>query len=261
MAQAVEDAQRALRQLEYLFRAEEDNIRRTLEARRNELMGDARPAAATELRARLDAEGTSSASRLAFDLAQTIARQRLEQWARSIQPEAEDLYRVATSRFVALGNHFLQRLVATGDQAFHALPRQLEPETGFRTVSHFFFTDMLTLSEPAAGAGVLEALRTREQSIRAAYKRALPYLDRLLDTNSARMTNDLVDRVRESGARLRSELATTLRGLTSTAERAIERARESLKAGDAGVQRELARLADLTGRLRAGEDVAVPRAI
>jgi len=65
------------------------------------------------------------------------------------------------------------------------------------------------------------------------------------------MMNDLVNRVRESGARLRSELVTTLRAVTTTAERAIERARASRATGEEGVRRELARLADLEERLRA----------
>ena len=252
MGRAVDDAQRALRQLEYLFRAEEDAIRRALEARRDAFLKEAQPGAASDLLARLQsAEDGVAPRRHAFELAQTLARERLEAWARCVRPEAEELYRRATSRFVALGNEFLQRLASTGDETFATLPRELEPETGFRTAAQFFFTEMLTLAEPSAGAGVLDALRSREQTIRAAHKRTLPYLEHLLETNSARMMNDLVNRVRESGARLRSELVTTLRAVTTTAERAIERARASRATGEEGVRRELARLADLEERMRA----------
>lgn len=252
MSRAVDDAQRALRQLEYLFRAEEDAIRRALEARRDAFLREAQPAAASELLARLHAidEGVAP-RRYAFELAQTLAREHLEGWARSVRPDAEELYLRATSRFITLGNEFLQRLASTGDDAFAALPRELEPESGFRTAAQFCFTEMLTLAEPSAGAGVLDALRSREHAIGAAHKRTLPYLEHLLETNSARMMNDLVNRVRESGARLRSELVTTLRAVTTTLERAIERARASRAAGEEGVRRELARLADLEERLRA----------
>ena len=119
MSRAVDDAQRALRQLEYLFRAEEDGIRRVLESRRDAFLTEAQPAASSELLARLQAVDDGAAPRRhAFELAQTIARERLEAWARSARPEAEELYRRATSRFVALGNEFLQRLAATGDESF-----------------------------------------------------------------------------------------------------------------------------------------------
>lgn len=252
MSLAVDDAQRALRQLEYLFRAEEDAIRRALGAHREAFLKDAQPVVASELLVRLQGVDAGVAPRRqAFELAQTLARESLEAWARSVRPEAEDLYRRAMSRFVALGNEFLQRLVYTGDETFATLPRELEPETGFRTGAQFFFTEMLTLADPNPGAGMLDALRSREQTIRSAHKRSLPYLEHLLETNSARMMNDLVNRVRESGARLRSELVTTLRAVTTMAQRAIERARASRAAGEEGVRRELARLADLEERLQA----------
>jgi len=252
MTHAVEDAQRALRQLEYLFRAEEESIRRTLQARRDAFLKGALPESAEDLLQRLQsAEGTAPARRQVFDFAQAIAHERLEAWARSIHPEAEELYRVVTSRFVALGNDFLRRLASTGDEAFATLPREIEPEAGFRTAARFFFTEVLTLAEPPVATGVLDALRSRQQAIRAAHKHALPYLERLLDTNSARMLNDLVDRVRDSGARLRSELAMMLRAVTTTAERAVERARASRATGEDAVRRERERLSELHARLRA----------
>jgi GTP-binding protein EngB required for normal cell division len=252
MTHAVEDAQRALRQLEYLFRAEEDAIRRMLEERRNVFLRESLPAVAADLLARLNAGDPATAPRTAaFAMAQAIAHERLEKWTRSIQPEAEDCYRRATSTFVTLGNDFLRRLVATGDDAFAGLPREIEPEVGFRTASHFYFTEILTLAEPPSMTGVLDALRNRQQAVRAAHGRALPYLERLLDTNSSRMINDLVSRVRESGAKLRSELVTTLRAVTTTAGSAIERARVSRSAGGAGVQQELAHLEELAVQVRA----------
>ncbi len=252
MTHAVEDAQRALRQLEYLFRAEEDAIRRLLEEQRNVFLRESVPVAAADLLGRLNAGDPGTAPRTAaFAMAQAIAHERLEKWSLSIQPEAEDCYRRATSAFVTLGNDFLRRLVATGDDAFAGLPREIEPEAGFRTASHFYFTEILTVAEPPSMTGVLDALRNREQAGRAAHGRALPYLERLLDTNSSRMINDLVTRVRESGARLRSELVTTLRAVTTTAVRAIERARASHGAGGAAVQQELWHLDELAAQVRA----------
>jgi hypothetical protein len=252
MSRAVDDAQRAVRQLEPLFRAEEEFIRRTLEERREAFERRTRPAAEAELLAQVQtpAAHEGAVRGEAYTLAQTIARMHVEDWARAIQPEAEDLYRRATGRFVAVGNELLQRLGDTGDAAFTELPRELEPEAGFRTAPRFYFTDLLTRAAPPAGAGVLDAMRSREQAARAAHKRTAPYLARLLETNGARLTNDLVDRVRESGARLRSELASTLRAVTAAAERAITRARVSRASGEMAVQAELERLATLDALLR-----------
>jgi rubrerythrin len=99
----------------------------------------------------------------------------------------------------------------------------------------------------------LEDLASLRQNIRAAEKRTAPYLARLLDTNSARLTNDRIDRVRESGRRLRSDLARLLREVTRTVARAIERATAARLAGDGAVRQELGRLAALETRVRAVE--------
>jgi len=253
MTRAVDDAQRAVRQLEPLFRIEEEFIRRALEARRESFEREAGAASEAELLTRLEASSARDAPPRdeAYAIAQAIARARLEDWAGSVQPEAEELYRRATGRFVALGNELLQRLGGTGEAAFAELPRELEPEAGFRTAPRFYFTDLMTHAAAPAGASLLDAMRSRDQAVRAAHKRSAPYLARLLETNSARLTNDLVERVRESGARLRSELGATLRAVTTGAGRALERARASLVAGDAAVRDQLHVLAALDARLRA----------
>jgi GTP-binding protein EngB required for normal cell division len=260
MTRAVDDAQRAVRQLEPLFRIEEEFIRRALEARRERFEREAGAASEAELLTRLETASARDAAPRdeAYAIAQAIARARLEDWAASIQPEAEELYRRATSRFVALGNELLQRLGSTGEAAFADLPRELEPEAGFRTAPRFYFTDLMTRAAAPAGASVLDAVRSHDQAVRAAHKRTAPYLVRLLETNSARLTNDLVERVRESGARLRSELGTTLRAVTTGAERALQRARASLVVGDAAVRDQLDALDALDARLRALSRLTVP---
>jgi hypothetical protein len=252
MTRAVDDAQRAVRQLEPLFRIEEDFIRRALEARRESFEREAGAASEAELLTRLEAAsgGDVPPRDEAYALAQEIARSRLAEWLSSIQPEAEELYRRATGRFVALGNELLQRLGGSGQAAFAELPREIEPEAGFRTAPRFYFTDLMTRAAAPVAAGVLDAMRSRDQALRAAHRRTAPYLARLLETNSARLTNDLVERVRESGDRLRSELGAALRAVTTGAGRALERARASLVAGDAAVRDQLEALAALDARLR-----------
>jgi hypothetical protein len=88
----------------------------------------------------------------------------------------------------------------------------------------------------------MDAFRSREQAIRSVHARATPYLERLFDTNSSRVINDLTERVRESGARLRAEIAAVLKGVTETARRGAERAKASRERGEDAVRAELARL-------------------
>jgi Dynamin family len=244
LSRAVADAERALGELEPLFRVEEEALRRGLEARRAEFLQGAADNAVRTLRARLEATAEPAAALHArvYELAQELAREHVEAWAHSVRPDAEVAYRKVTDRFVALGNDFLRRLKLADPDAFGVLPSELEPETGLRARSEFFFTEMLTIAAPPPGVGLLDALRSRERAIRAAHKRASPYLLRLLETNSARVINDLGSRVRESGRSLRSDIASRLRAVATTAKKSADWARASQARGDESVRAELARL-------------------
>lgn len=247
LSRAVGYAEQTLPTFEPLFQVEEQSLRRVLERRRTEFLAEVQASALTELRNRLEA--TSDAPRTlrtkVFDVAQDIAREHVEAWARRVRPEAEEAYRRATERFVTLMNGFLQSLRARAPDVFSMLPREIEPESGFRTRSQFHFTEMLTIASPSPGAAVLYALRSRDEAIRAACKRAVPYLERLLDTNTARVINDVSQRVRESGRRLLSEIRTLLREVAETAQRGADRARTSRAQGEDAVRVEVARLETL----------------
>jgi hypothetical protein len=102
---------------------------------------------------------------------------------------------------------------------------------------------------------VLYARRSREQAIRGAHKRATPYLLRLLDPNSSRVTNDGAERVRES--RIRGEIGTLLRAVTATARRGAVRAKASRERGGDVVREEFARLEALRDELGFGRAIAI----
>jgi hypothetical protein len=70
----------------------------------------------------------------------------------------------------------------------------------------------------------------------------LAYLDRLVSTNTARIMNDLDERVLESRRRLEAEIRGYLRDVCASAERALERARSRQAAGKQAVQAEVDRL-------------------
>jgi hypothetical protein len=244
LTRAVDDADRALVQLEQLFRLEEEALRSGLGTRMEAFLAESKPKALADLRERLEAttEPPAALRKKVFDLAEDVARGHLQAWAERVRPEAEEAYRRATDRLVALGNDFLRRLQATAPDAFATLPAEVQPESGLRARSHFYFTELLTIAAPFPGTHVLYALRSREQAVRAAQRRATPYLLRLLDTNSSRVINDLVERVRESGRRLRGEIATLLRAIITTARRGAERAKAFRERGEGAVRDELARL-------------------
>lgn len=243
LTRAVEEAERALLELAPLFRAEERALERALTRRRDAFLENARSVASSVLLDRLSAErGSPHLRTRAFEAAQDIAREQIEGWARALRPEADELYRRATARFLALGSDFLRRARAIGGEAFADLPEALDSERGLQARSHFYFTELLPLATPSPMSAMLFSFLARSQAVRGAHKRSAPYLVRLLETNSARMVNDLGDRVRESGSRLRAEITSVLRAVVTTAQRAIEAARSARAQGEAAIQAELVRL-------------------
>lgn len=245
---AVADASHSLVQLEMAFRAEEAALRKVLEQRQRDFLERAVPEVSAALLARLSTapDDTRDLRTRGFEFAAALAQERVENWARDVRPEAERLYREATERFVLLGNDFLRRLRTTKDSGLGGLPEELEPAQEMRIPSRFHFTEMLTIGSPSPASAFWFALLSREQAIRAAHKHGVRYLARLLETNSARVTNDLVDRATESGTRLRREISRLLGAVTATARRGIERAREAQEAGEPAVKAALGRL-DVVG--------------
>lgn len=71
---------------------------------------------------------------------------------------------------------------------------------------------------------------------------AQAYLRRLLETNSARVVNDLIDRGVESRRQLEHEVASSLRDIGAAAERAAHHGRVALSEGRERVAAELQRL-------------------
>ncbi|MBI4011636.1 MAG: hypothetical protein HY359_04950, partial [Candidatus Rokubacteria bacterium] len=162
---------------------------------------------------------------------------------------AEGLYREATARFVELANAFLARLRGSEEPALGRLPGELAPETSFRAKRHFYFTEMLPITGAGAGAWLAAALGPRRAARAIARRDGQAYLERLLETNSARVSNDLADRVAESRRRLETEIVSLLRDLSASAERALGLGRERHRSGADAVSAELARLRSFRARV------------
>jgi hypothetical protein len=154
-------------------------------------------------------------------------------------------------RFVELVNGVLGELARSGGPALSGLPREIDAELGFRARKRFQFHELLTLAEPSAGARLLDRLRSRRGRVEAARDDASGYLDRLLSTNSARVVNDLTERVLESRRRLESEMAAALRDVLMTAERSLDQARRRDAEGADTVRAEYERIRALREQVAA----------
>ena len=130
------------------------------------------------------------------------------------------------------------------------LPAELELEQDFRVRSEFRFHEYLELVSPASPVRyVADLILGVLWAHRVIAAEAHEFLDRLLETNSERVRNDLENRVTESRRRLEAEIRSMLRELSAVAERALARARTAHAAGTAAVTSSLQRLANIEAEL------------
>jgi predicted GTPase len=237
LRRSVADAERALDEMGYLFTAVQDRLTRSFQATRDAFLARARKEATGGLVRAVDSRPEGSA-REAMELALSIARTRVESWRAEVAPEAERTYREAVARFVDLANEFLQRVASAGDPALAALPVAFEPDMGFRTKPEFYFNELLTLADPRVSTRLAALLGSRERIA----SDAVEYLERLFETNSSRVANDLIAQVLESRRRLQQDVRETLRSVVARAERALERAEGEQARGTTSVEAAMARL-------------------
>lgn len=170
----------------------------------------------------------------------------LDRWRQEQEPKAQALYGEAMTRFVEVVNRFQERLAAV--PGLEGLSR-LNPDERFRTRSRLYYTRMLTIAPSAAGSSFADVLRSRAGRLRAIARAASQYLERLLEVNSARIKNDFLERVLESRRLLETELRGRLGELAGSAERALERARQTRAKGAAAVEAKLTWIAGLRSRV------------
>ena len=243
---SVAEAERSMADLGYLLMAEVDRLTVKLGEDRETFLSSAREPAERELTLELDAGVSEASGRLlrarARDSAAAIARRRLDTWLACEQPAAEALYRGAAERFLALGNEFLRRFVEHAELGLETFPAALGPEAGFRAKSRLFYSELLAVAQPSLLSWVLDRVRTREALRRAVSRDVVAYLERLLSSNSARIQNDLIERVRESRRRLEAEIRSRLSEAVQSAVSALDRAKARHAEGEASVAAELERL-------------------
>jgi hypothetical protein len=253
LSASVAEAGRSMADLGYLLMAEVDRLTVKFGEDREKFLSAALASAERELIRQIDAGAAETSLRplrtRVREAAAAIARRHLDAWLASEQPAAEALYRGAAERFLALGNEFLRRFLKSGELGPETFPAELGHEAGFRAKSRLFYTELLAVAQPSPLSWVLDRFRTPGALRRAVGRDAAAYLERLLSSNSARIQNDLIERVRESRRRLEAEIRARLSEAVRSATSALERAKARHAEGDASVAAELGRLDGL--RLRA----------
>lgn len=245
---SLREAERVLTDAGPLFGAIEQRLARRLDEEREAFLVRAREEARARLLEAIEPALAGPEAQLRIlEASERIARDIIERWREERAPAAERMYAEATDDLVATASGVLRRLASDPSLAAVETP---DVDTRFRTRAHFYFTEMLTLGGASLRTALLGALGGREGKRRALFARAEPYVLRLVETNAARVTNDLIDQIRESRRRLESELRRALRSAVTAAERALEAAAKASERGREGIAEELARLERLAGDIR-----------
>lgn len=232
-------------ELRYGLKAKAEAIETELRAHHRKFLTDSLPRAIGTFRAK--ASGGEVRSRKdVWERARSIAGALLEQWRQWMQPHAGAAYKEAIGRFVETANGYLNGVAADTGLKREELPAPLSYDVDLQARSHLFYTDLLSLTSSAPWRWFFDLFLPREMVVRSSMRAGERYINAVLETNSARIVNDLRDRMGVTRQEIEEELQATLRQAVGTAEQAARDAAEVAGRGQAAVEAELE-------RLRAGE--------
>jgi hypothetical protein len=249
MKESLSGAERSMRELGYLFMAEQHHLSDTLAHRHQAFLSSLLPRVSQEFEQGLQSVprgmGPSYRHRV-MRQAQDVARRHVLPWLQIEQVDAEKEYREVAHRFVQVGNDFLKKLADAGIREIGRMPHALDPEAGFRIRSRFTFHDLIEIAQPASPLrwmadlvlGLVGAHGVIEDDARQ-------FLTHLLETNCTRVQSDILNRVQESRSRLEVEIRKLLHEIRRIAEQALTRARAARAEGVPAVQAARARLEGL----------------
>jgi len=249
MKETIGEAERSMRELTFLFMAEQQRISDYFVERRrrfvNIALTESEAQFAEELKSVTHGFGPSYRRRV-MRLAQDASRCRVMPWLKPEQEEGERQYRSVAMRFVEMGNSFLRKLADAGLNELTRMPHALDADKGFRVRSRFTFEDFIGTAQPPSPlrwvADVFLPLLGGRKMIT---KEAQKFLEHLLETNSSRVQNDVLNRIQESRERLEVEIRKLLHEVSRIAEQALDRARKVKEEGTPAVQSALERLSQL----------------
>src|ERR1700691_3018281 len=151
MNQTISEAKRSMRELNFLFMAEQHRISDLFVDRHRRFFRSAWMESETEFGEGLLpiplGFGPHYRRRL-MHLAQEISRRKVMPWLKPEQEEGERQYRIVALRFVEMGNKCLKTLADSGLSDLTRMPHALDPEKGFRVRSSFYFEDFIATAQP-----------------------------------------------------------------------------------------------------------------
>jgi len=246
MKQTTSEAERSMRELGFLFMAEQHRISDLFGDRHKQFFSSAWSESQAEFNKELPSISLGFGPhyrRRVMHLAQEISRRKVMPWLKPEQQEGERQYRAVAVRFVEMGNNFLVKLAAAGLSELTRMPHALDPEKGFRIRSRFTFEDFNgTAQPPSPLRWIADVFLPLVGARRVITNEARDFLRHLLETNGARVQNDVLNRIQESRDRLEVEIRKLLHEVSRIAEQALDRARKVKQEGAPAVESALARL-------------------
>jgi hypothetical protein len=246
MKETINEAERSMRELSFLFMAEQHRISDLFVERHQQFFRSAWTESEAEIAEELPSVRGGFGPhyrRRAMHLAQEISRRKVMPWLKPEQEEGERQYRAVALRFVEIGNNFLKRLADAGLSELTRMPHALDPERGLRVRSRFVFEDFIGTAEPPSPLRWLADIFLPIAGGRKLITNdAQEFLRHLLEVNSSRVQNDVLNRIQESRDRLEVEIRKLLHEVSRIAEQALERARKIKEEGTPTVQSAVERL-------------------
>ena len=246
MKETISEAERSMRELDYLFMAEVHRISDLFGDRHKHFFSSAWNESESEFNKDLPSVSLGFGPhyrRRVMHLAQEISRRKVMPWLKPEQEEGERQYRAVALRFVEIGNSFLKKLAGAGIGELTRMPHALDPERGLRVRSNFIFEDFIGTAQPPSPlrwlADIFLPLVGGRKLIT---NEAKEFLWHLLEVNSSRVQNDVLNRIQESRGRLEAEIRKLLHEISRVAEQALERARKVKEEGTPAVQSAIERL-------------------
>ena len=253
MKETIGEAERSMRELGFLWMAEQRHISDVFNERHTQFIRSVEPQANEEFEravASVRRRMGPSYRRAIMAEAQEIAQRHVLPWLATEQAEGEKEYRRVASRFVVMANEFLTKLATAGIPELARMPHALDPETGFRTRSEFLFKDLVEVAQPASPIRWLVDFLLGLIGARGVIKKqGHEFLARLLEVNCTRVQSDILNRVQESRNRLEVEIRKLLHEISRIAVGALTHAREARAAGAAAVEAAFARLDRLANEI------------
>jgi GTP-binding protein EngB required for normal cell division len=246
MRETISEAERSMRELDFLFMAELQRISDLFGDRHKRFFHSAWAESQKEFGHELRFVPLGFGPhyrRRVMHLAQEISRSKVTPWLKPEQEEGERQYRAVALRFVEMGNSFLKKLAEAGLNELTRMPNALDPEKGFRVRSRFIFEDFIGTAQPPSPlrwlADIFLPLVGGRKMIT---NDAREFLRHLLEVNSSRVQNDVLNRIQESRDRLEVEIRKLLHEISRIAEQALDRARRVKEEGTPAVQSAIERL-------------------